>query len=187
MAGDRRDQTKEGVRSRNEGRDRTRKSGNKKNLRRIERDIKPDNLLVDSNNNLKLVDFGLAKHLAKSVGKHSQLGTPYYAAPEVLQKIEYKSSLEAFAADIWSLGCVIIEMFSGEHPWPGLEWQQAFCKVCINEEHPPIPEGLCEDGKDFLELCFTRAPAQRPSAAALLRHPFVKAQNNLTCRWKKEQ
>ncbi|XP_028754834.1 mitogen-activated protein kinase kinase kinase 5-like [Neltuma alba] len=141
----------------------------------VHRDIKPDNLLVDSNNIVKLVDFGLAKHLGESVGKHSQLGTPYYASPEVLQKLEYESSREASAADIWSLGCVIIEMFSGKHPWPRLEWQQAFYRVCLKEEHPDIPKELCQDGKDFLQLCFRRTPAERPSAVALLDHPFVKA------------
>ncbi|XP_028754829.1 mitogen-activated protein kinase kinase kinase YODA-like [Neltuma alba] len=114
--------------------------------------------------------------LAESVGKHLELGTPCYVAPEVLPKIEYKRSLEASAADIWSLGCVIIKMFSGKHPWPGFEPVQAFYKVCVEQQHPPIPEGLCEEGKGFVELCFTRTPAERPSAAALPDHSFVRAQ-----------
>ncbi|XP_028754145.1 mitogen-activated protein kinase kinase kinase 3-like [Neltuma alba] len=146
------------------------------NKRVVHRDIKPDNLLVDSNNKVKLVDFGLAKHLAESVGQHSTPGTPYYAAPEVLKRIKYKSWLEASAADIWSLGCVIVEMFSGEHPWPDLEPVNASFKVCVKEEHPPIPEELSQEGKDFLQLCFQKTPADRPSAAALLDHPYVKAQ-----------
>ncbi|XP_028754200.1 mitogen-activated protein kinase kinase kinase 5-like [Neltuma alba] len=145
------------------------------NKRVVHRDIKPDNLLVDSNNIVKLVDFGLAKHLVESVGQHSTSGTPYYAAPEVLQKIEYKSWREASAADIWSLGCVIIEMFTGEHPWPHADPVRAYYKICVDHQHPPIPEELSQEGKDFLQLCFL-APDERPSAAALREHPFAKAQ-----------
>ncbi|XP_028754133.1 mitogen-activated protein kinase kinase kinase 5-like [Neltuma alba] len=125
------------------------------NKRVVDRDIEPDNLLVYSNDIVKLINFGLAKH--------------------VLQKIEYKRSLEASAADIWSLGCVIIKMFSGKHPRPGFAPVQAFYKVCVEQQHPPIPEGLCEEGKGFLELCFTRTPADRPSAAALLDHSFISS------------
>ncbi|XP_028754789.1 uncharacterized protein LOC114714227 isoform X2 [Neltuma alba] len=105
------------------------------NKRVVHRDIKPDNLLVYSNNIVKLISFGLAKHLAESVGKHSKSGTPYYAALEV----------------------------------------QAFYKVCVEQQHPPIPEGLCQEGKDFLELCFTRTPA----ICCSITRPFLcKSTNN---------
>ncbi|KAI9127208.1 hypothetical protein K1719_001767 [Acacia pycnantha] len=146
----------------------------------VHRDLKPDNILVDSQDIIKLVDFGVSKHLVESVGNHSTWGTLYYAAPEVFQKSKYKSSREAYAADIWSLGCAIIEMFSGKHPWPGFEPQQAFYNVSMKRQHPPIPDKLCSKGKDFLKLCFKRTPADRPSAAELQDHPFVKPQN-LSC------
>ncbi|XP_028754787.1 serine/threonine-protein kinase STE11-like isoform X2 [Neltuma alba] len=154
------------------------------NKRVVHRDIKPANLLVDSNNIVKLIDFGSAKHPAESVGQHSMPGTPYYAAPEVLQNIEYRTWHEASAADIWSLGCVIIEMFTGEHPWPHVDQVQAYYKICFDHQHPPIPKELSKEGKDFLQLCFRKTPAERPSAAALLEHPFVKV-HNLACWWKK--
>ncbi|KAI9127210.1 hypothetical protein K1719_001769 [Acacia pycnantha] len=129
--------------------------------------------------NERLVDFGVSKHLVESVGNHSMWGTPFYVAPEVLQKTEYKSSHEASAADICSLGCVIIEMLSGKHPWPDCEPVQAFWKVSTKKQRPPIPDVLCKEGKHFLELCFGRTPADRPSAAELLDHPFVKPQTYL--------
>ncbi|KAK4259319.1 hypothetical protein QN277_005661 [Acacia crassicarpa] len=146
----------------------------------VHRDLKPDNILVDSQDIIKLVDFGLSKHLAKSVDNHSKLGTPYFAAPEVLRKEEYNSSEEAYAADIWSLGGVIIEMCSGKHPWPDHEPHQAFYKVSVTNQPPPIPDELCEDGKDFLKQCFGITPADRPSAEILQNHPFLKPQN-LSC------
>ncbi|XP_028754842.1 serine/threonine-protein kinase AtPK2/AtPK19-like [Neltuma alba] len=81
-------------------------------------DIKPHNILVDSENNIKLADFGLAKQLAESAGDHSLSGTICYTAPEVIEHGAYNSSGEASTADIWSLGFVVIEMFTGKHPWP---------------------------------------------------------------------
>ncbi|KAI9071819.1 hypothetical protein K1719_046223 [Acacia pycnantha] len=111
----------------------------------------------------------LKKYISKSEGgskgMHSKLGTERYAAPEVRQNETYKSSHEAFAADIWSLGCVIIEMSSGREP--GLP---------DFDSHLHIPQELCQEGKDFLKLCFIRNPVERPFAATLLNHPFVKPQ-----------
>ncbi|XP_054818408.1 mitogen-activated protein kinase kinase kinase 5-like [Prosopis cineraria] len=116
--------------------------------RLVHRDIKPDNMLVDSHGFVKLIDFGLAKHVDESVGNHSAGGvTPHYAAPETLQNQEYSSLSEAYAADIWSLGCVIIEMFTGKRPWCDLEGCQVIHEVCLNKRDPEIPEDLSTEGR----------------------------------------
>ncbi|KAK4259313.1 hypothetical protein QN277_005657 [Acacia crassicarpa] len=146
----------------------------------VHRDLKPDNILVNFEDTIKLVDFGLSKHLAESVGNHSLWGNAYYAAPEALRNTKYNSLREASVADIWSLGCVIIEMLSGKHPWPNCEEQQAGWNVVGKGQCPSIPDELCSEVKGFLELCFIRTPAGRPSATELQDHPFVKPQN-LSC------
>ncbi|RRT44460.1 hypothetical protein B296_00041130 [Ensete ventricosum] len=76
------------------------------------------------------------------------------------------------AVDIWSLGCTIIEMFTGKQPWSGLEGAAAMFKVL--HKNPTIPESLSNDAKDFLQCCFRRNPAERPTANMLLEHPFVQ-------------
>ncbi|KAG6483282.1 hypothetical protein ZIOFF_059925 [Zingiber officinale] len=76
------------------------------------------------------------------------------------------------AVDIWSLGCTIIEMFTGKQPWNGLEGAAAMFKVLHKD--PPIPESLSNEGKDFLRSCFRRNPAERPTALMLLEHPFIR-------------
>ncbi|KAL0914621.1 hypothetical protein M5K25_014984 [Dendrobium thyrsiflorum] len=142
----------------------------------IHRDIKGANLLVDVNGAVKLADFGMAKHLSRAAPALSLKGSPYWMAPEVVQATMNKDVGYDFAVDIWSLGCTIIEMFTGKHPWSGLEGAAAMFKVLHKD--PPMPETLSSEGKDFLQRCFLRNPAERPTANMLLDHPFIRNSNH---------
>ncbi|CAA6657785.1 unnamed protein product [Spirodela intermedia] len=138
----------------------------------MHRDIKGANLLVDSFGVVKLADFGMAKHLSGEKAVLSLKGTPYWMAPEVVQAMLIKDKGYDLSVDIWSLGCTIIEMFTGKHPWDGYEGAAAMFKVL--RDSPRIPDALSPEGKDFLQCCFQRNPAERPTAAQLLEHSFVK-------------
>ncbi|KAJ1277085.1 hypothetical protein BS78_05G267000 [Paspalum vaginatum] len=145
----------------------------------MHRDIKAANLLVDGNGVVKLADFGLAKHLSNAPN-HPLRGTPYWMAPEVVRATLDKSACYDLAVDIWSLGCTIIEMFTGKPPWSNLEGPAAMFKVLRVD--PPIPDSMSPEGKDFLRLCFRRNPAERPTASSLLGHPFVQSSTEDTAR-----
>ncbi|XP_074305203.1 mitogen-activated protein kinase kinase kinase 5 isoform X2 [Silene latifolia] len=140
----------------------------------IHRDIKGANLLVDSSGVVKLADFGMAKHLTGQAAELSMKGSPYWMAPELMQSVLQKDnrSVLALAVDIWSLGCTVIEMLTGKPPWSEYEGAAAMFKVL--KESPAIPETLSSEGKDFLNCCFRRNPADRPSASKLLEHSFLK-------------
>ncbi|XP_010486085.1 PREDICTED: mitogen-activated protein kinase kinase kinase 3 isoform X2 [Camelina sativa] len=139
----------------------------------MHRDIKGANILVDNKGCIRLADFGASKkvvELATVNGAKSMKGTPYWMAPEVILQTGH-----SFSADIWSVGCTVIEMATGKSPWSE-QYQQQFAAVLHigrTKAHPPIPEDLSPDAKDFLLKCLHKEPSLRLSASELLQHPFV--------------
>lgn len=134
----------------------------------LHRDIKCANILVDSNGLVKLADFGLAKEMSILSQARSSKGTVYWMAPEVA-----KAKPHGPPADIWSLGCTVLEMLTGKVPYPDMEWTHALLK--IGRGIPPeIPATLSEDARDFIMKCVKVNPNDRPSAAQLLDHPFAQ-------------
>lgn len=137
----------------------------------IHRDIKSANVLVNIDGVLKLADFGSAQTFDEGRGMQ---GTPYWMAPEVI-----RGETVTWAADIWSLGCVIVEMFTGQRPFAQLaNAVQALNFIVSSEEPVPIPEQCDRMAGDFLSQCFQRHPADRPSASVLLGHPFLTVWSN---------
>lgn len=139
----------------------------------MHRDIKGANILVDNAGVVKLADFGASKRLAEMVtmegGNRSIKGTPYWMAPEVIKQTGHGRQ-----ADIWSVGCTILEMATGKPPWSEFGSQMsALFHIASSKGPPPIPESLSHEAHDFLLLCFNRVPKDRPNATRLLQHPFV--------------
>ncbi|XP_056695963.1 mitogen-activated protein kinase kinase kinase NPK1 isoform X2 [Spinacia oleracea] len=137
----------------------------------MHRDIKGANILVDNKIGIKLADFGASKkvvELATMTGAKSMKGTPHWMAPEVILQTGH-----SFSADIWSVGCTIIEMATGKPPWCQYQEVQALFHIGTTKSHPPIPEHLSADAKDFLMKCLQKEPCLRASASELLQHPFV--------------
>ncbi|KAJ7541652.1 hypothetical protein O6H91_10G069100 [Diphasiastrum complanatum] len=138
-------------------------------MNKVHRDIKGANILVDTNGQVKLADFGMAKHINAHSIPLSFKGSPYWMAPEVIRnKNGYNCPV-----DIWSLGCTVIEMATAKPPWSQFEGIAAMFKIGNTLEIPRIPEFLSRDGQDFVRRCLRRNPAERPTAADLLEHAFV--------------
>ncbi|VFQ65246.1 unnamed protein product [Cuscuta campestris] len=138
----------------------------------MHRDIKGANILVDNKGCIKLADFGASKkvvELATMTGAKSMKGTPYWMAPEVILQTGHN-----FSADIWSVGCTVIEMATGRPPWSE-QYQEvaALFHIGTTKSHPPIPEHLSAAAKDFLLKCLQKEPNLRSTASDLLQHPLV--------------
>ncbi|KAH2139574.1 hypothetical protein KXV72_000914 [Aspergillus fumigatus] len=150
----------------------------------IHRDIKGANILVDNKGGIKISDFGISKRVEASTvlgarasgneGGHlhrpSLQGSVYWMAPEVVRQTAHTKK-----ADIWSLGCLVVEMFIGAHPFPDCSQLQAIFAIGSNSARPPAPEHASKEAMAFLDMTFQVDYEKRPSADELLQSPFLSA------------
>ncbi len=125
----------------------------------IHRDIKPDNIMVDSKNRIKVMDFGLAKlkgsmNLTKS---GTTIGTARYMSPEQIQGGEADAR-----SDIWSFGVVLYEMLTGQAPFQG-DYEPALLYQILNESPSPR-DRYRDDVSEELEKCILRMLEKEPNA-----------------------
>ncbi|WCJ18683.1 Mitogen-activated protein kinase kinase kinase 1 [Euphorbia peplus] len=137
----------------------------------IHRDIKCANILVNVGGTVKLADFGLAKVTEFNNLIKSCKGTPCWMAPEVVN-LKRRGGY-GLPADIWSLGCTVLEMLIRKRPYSYLEPGQVLYKIGKGEL-PLVPDALSGLSQDFILQCLLVDPDDRPTAAQLLDHPFVK-------------
>jgi serine/threonine protein kinase len=136
--------------------------------------------LVDNKGTIKVSDFGASKLLVED-GKamttgfnKSMVGSPYWMAPEVVSRIGHGKP-----ADIWSLGCCVVEMLTSKPPWHEVGTDPIVILDVIKntDDIPKIPEHVSKECRGFLEYCFCRNPFERAKADELLYHPFVLMKN----------
>jgi hypothetical protein len=137
---------------------------------RIHRDVKSDNILLNSRGEVKIADFGYAAQLTEEKTKrHTVVGTPYWMAPELIRGHDYGTKV-----DIWSLGIMLMEMVEGEPPY--LEFPPLRALFLITTKGiPPLNnvDQFSPELIDFYNKCLEKDVDKRPGADDLLDHPFL--------------
>ena len=137
------------------------------------RDLKPENILfetLDSESEIKLIDFGLSRKVFNDEKMHTILGTPYYVAPEVLQG-EYDEK-----CDIWSIGALTYIMLCGDPPFKGNSNHEIFNKILREDVKFSSKkwEEISDDAKNFVKNCLIKIPDKRPNAIQCLNDLWFK-------------
>lgn len=147
----------------------------------IHRDIKPSNLLLTTGSELMLADFGCSFKMEASQTNEGNIaglkGSMSYMAPECL-----KETTLSRKADIWALGCTLLEMVTGKQPWAERKFDNVFSlmlEVATKNVTPAVPDTLSPELKDFLSKCLQREPKDRSSAEELLQHSFFGIHSNI--------
>lgn len=144
-------------------------------LKIMHRDVKPSNILVNTHGEVKLCDFGVSAQLVNSITK-TYVGTNAYMAPERVLGDEY-----GIPSEVWSLGLFLLEMAVGRFPYPVTPREHELSAIdllqCIVHEKPPsLPrEHFSAPFVDFVAQCMRKLPRDRPQAAALQHHTFIRS------------
>lgn len=136
----------------------------------VHRDLKSGNILISSDGVLKVGDFGSSKQFGdfdKGLTR-SIKGSPYWMAPEVIRKDGH-----GVKADIWSFGCVLIEMVTGRPPWSNYtnDTQKILLLIAKDDSYPEIPQ-TSPMLQDVIKRCLKRDPSLRPTCEDLLMMEF---------------
>ncbi|KAJ2806156.1 kinase that interacts with cdc31p [Coemansia guatemalensis] len=139
----------------------------------MHRDIKAANILVTNEGVVQLCDFGVARQVMQASAKsYSFVGTPYWMAPEVIQK----GQVYDFKADIWSLGITAYEIATGVPPYADEDPKRALFLIPRKGPKQLTAEQAGKEMRDFVSRCLEVDVTRRPSARELLKHNrFVRS------------
>ena len=162
----------------------------------IHRDLKPDNILISNEGIVKITDFDLCKLLVEGQVNSKNVVTLYYRPPEIFfGETNYKKSV-----DIWSLGCLMTELFTGTPLFKGKNELETLGNICgiigkPSEENWPgvsklplyIPfekdkndlkdilgDKISKEGFEIIEKMLSLCPDKRPSCEELLNNDYFK-------------
>jgi len=144
----------------------------------VHRDLKCANILLSSDGEVKLSDFGASKKLERELNfveaekeiSKSVKGSPYWMAPEMVRQVGHD-----FRADIWSLGCVIIEMLTGQPPFYSTtdSVRQVLRNLKKITKGPEYPKNITRSCVKFLDCCLQVNPIYRLPVDELMRQKWI--------------
>ncbi|XP_028311833.1 serine/threonine kinase 17a like [Gouania willdenowi] len=138
-------------------------------------DLKPQNVLLTSARplgDIRIVDFGLSRHMDNITEVREILGTPEYVAPEILNYEPIST-----ATDMWSIGVLTYVMLTGESPFLGDEKQETFLNISqVNVDYSPETfEGISSPAIDFIKTLLVKNPRKRATAEECLNNVWLNS------------
>ena len=133
----------------------------------LHRDIKLDNILLSSNGEIKICDFGVSKLVKGDEKMTEQCGTPAYIAPEILLDRGY----QGFGIDIWSAGVVLYAMLYGTVPFKANNMSE-LQKMILKAKYS-LQDCISKEARDMLRCLLEKDPAKRISVTNILKHPWM--------------
>ena len=141
----------------------------KKNI--IHRDIKLDNILIDTTNTVKICDFGVSRKIQRGEKIYERCGTPAYIAPEIYKKTGYTG----FQSDVWSAGVTLYYMLSGNLPFKGNNIHDLENAILLGEYNKI--RDISYEASDLIEKMLQLNPSERITIEEILKHPWLKNVN----------
>jgi mitogen-activated protein kinase kinase 7 len=140
----------------------------------MHRDVKPSNILIDEQGNIKLCDFGISGVLIESKAKSRNAGCAAYMSPERINPSNNEIPVYDIRADIWSLGISLIELATTVHPYSHCRNDFDAMARIVTENSPQLPADLSfsNDFRSFVDICLIKDHEKRPKYGPLMRHPF---------------
>ncbi|XP_024359687.1 serine/threonine-protein kinase ATG1c isoform X2 [Physcomitrium patens] len=142
----------------------------------IHRDLKPQNLLLSTNDDLavlKIADFGFARSLMPQGMAETLCGSPLYMAPEILQSKRYDAK-----ADLWSVGAILYQLFTGRPPFSGNNHVQLLQNILKSTEIRFPDAIMAQLHPDCIDMCrklLRKDPVERLAFEEFFAHPFMGA------------
>ncbi|CAG9326094.1 unnamed protein product [Blepharisma stoltei] len=131
------------------------------------RDIKLENILLDKDQNVKIIDFGFATCMASTKTTRLFCGTPSYMAPEILSNKDYIGN----PVDIWALGVLLFVMLCGFFPFKGANDRDLYKKIM--SANFQIPEYVSPTAQELIRMMIQKDPNHRPSCKEILEAPWL--------------
>jgi NIMA (never in mitosis gene a)-related kinase len=134
----------------------------------MHRDLKPENIILTPKDQIKLIDFGVAKVLDQAFNLASTFaGTPNYMSPELVQGNKY-----SFASEVWAIGIILYELMTFKRPFDATNLNELQKKILF-EDPPPIPIQYSIDLIDAIKYLLLKNPFTRISLKKLIKHPTL--------------